>query len=124
MKTDTLFYYPTFLFSNPKAEYPKTLTYLAQDKIFLRSWRTGYSQIFLKKNLDNTYRYVQIIHMKTTLNLDNNLISKVMKIYNVPTKTKAIEIALKEAIATDQRKTLAKLFGKRKEIKAVPRRKI
>jgi Arc/MetJ family transcription regulator len=61
--------------------------------------------------------------MKTTLILNDDLITEAMKIYNVPTKTKAIELALQDAIATHERKTLAQLFGQRKNIKSPPRRK-
>lgn len=60
--------------------------------------------------------------MKTTLIIDDDLLSETMKIYKVSTKTQAIELALKDTINNAKRKKIVKLFGKRKEISPVPRR--
>lgn len=60
--------------------------------------------------------------MKTTLIIDDDLMAQTMKIYNVSTKTQAVERALQEAVASDKRKKLIKLFGSRKKIQTVPRK--
>jgi len=68
------------------------------------------------------YRDVYIVHMKTTINIDENLLQEAIKISRARTKTEAIEIGLKEIIASHKRKELANLFGSQKNL-SVPRRR-
>jgi Arc/MetJ family transcription regulator len=60
--------------------------------------------------------------MKTTINIDENLLQEAIKISRARTKTEAIEIGLKEIIASHKRKELANLFGSQKNL-SVPRRR-
>ena len=69
------------------------------------------------------YRDGYIIHMKTTINIDENLLQEAIKISRARTKTEAIEIGLKEIIAAHKRKELANLFGSQKNLNVPGRRR-
>jgi len=49
--------------------------------------------------------------MRTTLDIDAELIEKVIKITGAPSKKKAIETAMKEFLRTKRRKELSELIG-------------
>ena len=49
--------------------------------------------------------------MRTTLDIDAELIEKVVKTTGAPTKKKAIEIAMKEFLRAKRRKELSDLIG-------------
>jgi Arc/MetJ family transcription regulator len=53
--------------------------------------------------------------MRTTLDIDAELIEKVVKTTGAPTKKKAIEIAMKEFLRTKRRKELSELIGNYEE---------
>jgi Arc/MetJ family transcription regulator len=61
--------------------------------------------------------------MKTTLEINDELLAEANKLYGFRTKTQAIEAGLKELISAHKRKALANLFGTQKNIKSVPRRR-
>ncbi len=69
------------------------------------------------------YEYGYIIHMKTTINIDDNLLKTAMEIYKVPTKTAIIEMGLKELVDKEKRRKLAELFGSEKNLNAPSRRR-
>ncbi len=76
----------------------------------------------MKYTLDYMYLYGYIVCMKTTINIDDELLKTAMEIYNVSTKTAIIEMGLQELINIDKRKKLANLFGSEKNLKT-PRRR-
>ena len=51
----------------------------------------------------------KLICMRTTLNLDNDLVAKAMNATHAPTKTAAIEMGLRELLAKAARERLAAL---------------
>jgi len=53
--------------------------------------------------------------MRTTLDIDAELIKKVMKATGAPSKGKAVEIAMKEFLRAKQRKELSDLIGNYEE---------
>jgi Arc/MetJ family transcription regulator len=53
--------------------------------------------------------------MRTTLDIDAELIEKVVKTTGAPSKKKAIEIAMKEFLRTKRRKELSELIGNYEE---------
>ncbi|MFC1670240.1 type II toxin-antitoxin system VapB family antitoxin [Spirochaetota bacterium] len=61
--------------------------------------------------------------MKTTVNINDKLISEAMKVYGIKTKKGIIEMALQELLKRGKMRELAESFGSQKEIKAPPRRK-
>ena len=59
--------------------------------------------------------------MTTTLNIEESLLKEVTKLYPNKTKKAIVEMGLRELISANERKELAKLFGKQKNIKPVRR---
>jgi len=61
--------------------------------------------------------------MRTTLNIEDKLISKASKLTGVKEKTALVKLGLEALIAIESSKRLAKLGGTEKELTMVPRRK-
>jgi len=61
--------------------------------------------------------------MRSTLNLDDELVEKAMTATGAPTKTAVIELGLREIIAKRARERLAELYGSDRSAKAPPRRR-
>ena len=62
--------------------------------------------------------------MRTTLNIDEDLLAKAMSATHAPTKTAAIEMGLRELVAKAAREQLATLFGSDPVAKAPARRRL
>ncbi|HPJ66738.1 MAG TPA: type II toxin-antitoxin system VapB family antitoxin [Desulfobacteraceae bacterium] len=61
--------------------------------------------------------------MRTTLNIDDNLIDKASRMTGIKEKTALVKLGLEALIARESGKRLAKLGGTQKQLKAIPRRK-
>lgn len=61
--------------------------------------------------------------MRTTLNIEDKLISKASKLTGVKEKTILVKLGLEALIARESAKRLAKLGGTEKKIKDIPRRR-
>ncbi len=61
--------------------------------------------------------------MRTTLNIEDKLISKASKLTGVKEKTALVKLGLETLIAMESSKRLAKLGGTEKMLATVPRRK-
>jgi Arc/MetJ family transcription regulator len=61
--------------------------------------------------------------MRTTLDLDEELVAKAMTATKSRTKTAVIELGLRELLARSERERLAGLFGSDRGAKAPPRRR-
>jgi Arc/MetJ family transcription regulator len=68
--------------------------------------------------------YIQEGYMRTTLNIEDNLIKKVSKLTGIKEKTTLVKLGLEALIAMESSKRLAKLGGTEKELKMIPRRRI
>jgi Arc/MetJ family transcription regulator len=64
-----------------------------------------------------------IVCMRTTLNLDDDLVAKAVNAPHAPTKTAAIEMGLRELLAKVARERLTALFGSDPGAKAPARRR-
>ena len=62
--------------------------------------------------------------MRTTLNIEDNLIKKVSKLTGIKGKTTMVKLGLEALIAMESSKRLAKLGGTEKELKRIPRRRV
>ena len=62
--------------------------------------------------------------MRTTLNIDEKLISKASKLTGIKEKTSLVKLGLEALIAKESAKRLAKLGGTEKNLKDIPRRRI
>ena len=61
--------------------------------------------------------------MRTTLNIENELIEKASKLTGIKEKTSLVKLGLEALIAKESSKRLAKLGGSEKGLKSIPRRK-
>jgi Arc/MetJ family transcription regulator len=61
--------------------------------------------------------------MRTTLNIEDNLIDKAAKITGIKEKTALVKLGLEALIARESARRLAKLGGTQKQLQEIPRRK-
>lgn len=61
--------------------------------------------------------------MRTTLNIEDNLIEQATKITGIKEKTALVKLGLEALIARESARRLAKLGGTQKQLQAIPRRK-
>ncbi len=61
--------------------------------------------------------------MRTTLNIDDDLMDRASRITGVKEKTKIVKLGLEALIARESGKRLAKLGGTEKKLKTIPRRR-
>ena len=61
--------------------------------------------------------------MRTTLNIEDNLIDKAIKITGIKEKTALVKLGLEALIARESARRLAKLGGTQKQLQEIPRRK-
>jgi Arc/MetJ family transcription regulator len=61
--------------------------------------------------------------MRTTLNIEDNLIDKATKITGIKEKTALVKLGLEALIARESARRLAKLGGTQKQLREIPRRK-
>lgn len=61
--------------------------------------------------------------MRTTLNIDDELLNKAAKLTGIKEKTALVRLGLEALIARESSGRLAKLGGTEKELKMIPRRR-
>lgn len=61
--------------------------------------------------------------MRTTLNIEDNLIDKAAKMTGIKEKTTLVKLGLEALIARESARRLALLGGTQKQLKAIPRRR-
>ncbi len=61
--------------------------------------------------------------MRTTLNIEDDLIDKASKLTGIKEKTALVKLGLEALIARETARRLAKLGGTQKQLLAIPRRK-
>ena len=61
--------------------------------------------------------------MRTTLNIEDNLMEKAAKITGIKEKTALVKLGLEALIARESARRLAKLGGTQKQLQEIPRRK-
>jgi len=61
--------------------------------------------------------------MRTTLNIEDNLMDKASKMTGIKGKTALVKLGLEALIARESGKRLARLGGTQKQLKAIPRRR-
>ncbi|MBT3310502.1 MAG: type II toxin-antitoxin system VapB family antitoxin [Desulfobacterales bacterium] len=62
--------------------------------------------------------------MRTTLNIDDQILEKASLLTGVKEKTSLVRLGLEALIALESSKRLAKLGGSEKDVKDIPRRRI
>jgi Arc/MetJ family transcription regulator len=74
----------------------------------------------------NTYvnaYYFWRVPMRTTLNIEDELLDKAAKLTGVKEKTSLVRLGLEALIAMESGKRLAKLGGTEKKLEMIPRRR-
>jgi Arc/MetJ family transcription regulator len=61
--------------------------------------------------------------MRTTLNIEDNLMDKASKMTGIKEKTALVKLGLEALIARESGKRLARLGGTQKQLESIPRRK-
>lgn len=61
--------------------------------------------------------------MRTTLNIDDQILKKAAKLTGISEKTALVKLGLEALIAQESAKRLAVLGGSEKDLKYIPRRK-
>jgi len=64
------------------------------------------------------------IHMKTTLNIDNEILKKASKLTGITGKTSLVRLGLEALIARESARRLAELGGTEKSLRPIPRRRV
>ena len=62
--------------------------------------------------------------MRTTLNIENELIVKASKLTGIEEKTTLVRLGLEALIARESSKRLAKLGGTERDLRMIPRRRV
>jgi Arc/MetJ family transcription regulator len=71
----------------------------------------------------NAY-YFRRDFMRTTLNIEDELLNKAAKLTGIREKTSLVRLGLEALIARESGKRLAKLGGTEKKLEMIPRRRI
>jgi len=64
-----------------------------------------------------------LMHMRTTLNIDDQILEKASKLTGVKEKTALVRLGLEALIARESAKRLAKLGGSEDNLRPIPRRR-
>jgi Arc/MetJ family transcription regulator len=65
-----------------------------------------------------------MMHMRTTLNIDDELLKKASALTGIDEKTSLVRLGLKALIAQESAKRLAKMGGTEKLLQPIPRRRV
>ena len=63
------------------------------------------------------------MHMRTTINIDDKLLSKASELTGIKEKTALVRMGLEYLIARESAKRLARLGGTEKDLQPIPRRR-
>ncbi len=63
------------------------------------------------------------MHMRTTLNIDDEILEKASLLTGIKEKTSLIRLGLEALIARESSRRLAMLGGSEKELRSIPRRR-
>ena len=63
------------------------------------------------------------MHMRTTLNIDDNILKKASQMTGIKEKTSLVKLGLEALIARESSRRLAKLGGTESELRPIPRRR-
>jgi Arc/MetJ family transcription regulator len=61
--------------------------------------------------------------MRTTLNIEDNLLDKAAQLTGIKEKTALVKLGLEALIARESARRLARLGGTQKQLQAIPKRK-
>ena len=73
--------------------------------------------------MTNMHRMCILVHMRTTLNIDDELLEKAKRLSGLKEKTAIVHAGLKALIAVESARRLAALGGSEKRLRPVRRRR-
>jgi Arc/MetJ family transcription regulator len=73
--------------------------------------------------LTNMHESCIYIHMRTTLNIDDEMLERASKLTGIKEKTALVRLGLEALIARESSRRLAKLGGSEKDLASIPRRR-
>ena len=77
----------------------------------------------LCSELTSTYKKTILMHMRTTLILDDELVAKAARLSGIDGKTALVHAGLRALVAAESARRLAALGGPEKELLLAPRRR-
>jgi len=69
------------------------------------------------------HRFGILMHMRTTLNIDDSLLNNAVKLTGIKEKTSLVRLGLEALIARESARRLAELGGTEKDLRAIRRRR-
>lgn len=75
------------------------------------------------QTLTDAYKICIYMHMRTTLNIDDQMLDKAASLTGIKEKTALVRLGLEALIAQESRKRLASLGGSEKDLKPIHRRR-
>ena len=79
--------------------------------------------VMIMSCLTNMHNLCIYIHMRTTINIEDELLNKASKLTGINEKTSLVRRGLEALIALERSKRLARLGGTEKFLRPIPRRK-
>jgi Arc/MetJ family transcription regulator len=79
---------------------------------------------FILNFLTNMYKLCILMHMRTTLNINDNILNEAIRLTGIKEKTALVMLGLKSLIAKESARRLAQLGGTQKALRPVPRRRV
>ena len=67
--------------------------------------------------------YANFRCMRTTINIDDELLARAMELTGIKEKTTLVRVAIEGLVQRESAKRLAKLGGTEKDLKPIPRRR-
>ena len=64
-----------------------------------------------------------LVHMRTTLNIDDEILDKASRLTGITEKTSLVRLGLEALIARESSRRLARLGGTEKDLRPIPRRR-
>ena len=64
-----------------------------------------------------------LMHMRTTLNIDEDILKKASELTGVKEKTSLVRLGLEALISQESSRRLAELGGTEKDLRSIPRRR-
>ena len=64
-----------------------------------------------------------LVHMRTTLNIDDEILDKASRLTGITEKTSLVRLGLEALIARESSRRLARLGGTEKGLRPIPRRR-
>ena len=73
--------------------------------------------------MTNMHKNGIYMHMRTTINIDDKILSRASELTGIKEKTALVRMGLEYLIARESAKRLAKLGGTAKDLRPIPRRR-